>query len=515
MTPISVIKVFVLYLSFVLILSVGVFAANTNTDKQEQDFSESVSELVKSWRGFNLEGKYTIEWSNDGYHEEDFRMISENGFNFIRLLVDYRTYTSPYDRLSFNEDDLQEFDNAVNWGQKYNLHISINLHRAPGYCIHDWEEPEKMTLWDNEQDQEDFIRHWQFFANRYRDIGWDRLSFNLINEPFNVDEEKYIDLMQRTIDAIRTVSPERIIIVDGVETATKMIYDVDRDNVVISRHVYEPFLISHYKASWVGIDYWPEPEWPFYPISKFFYGPYKPVYQSELKVKGSIPEGTEIEIGVNQVSISAGFYINADGENVFYKSFLPGPGEGEWKEVVYNEQYNVYQNIYDTTYQVTLSEPCDELSFGVETGDWTTVNGIKIIFPDGNDLIFSPTVEQWGIPMPVYEFLPGNKLNLSVLEDYRSYYDMDYIKEFREAAEQGYNVMIGEFGVYNKTPHDVTLNYLKWLLDSFKDAGIGWCMFEWDGTFGVLDSERTDVEYEQIDGRRLDRKMMNLLREYP
>ncbi len=144
-----------------------------------------------------------------------------------------------------------------------------------------------------------------------------------------------------------------------------------------------------------------------------------------------------------------------------------------------------------------------------------TVNGIKIIFPDGNDLIFSPTVKQWGITMPVYELLPGNKLNLSVSEDYRSYYDMDYIKEFREAAEQGYNVMIGEFGVYNKTPHDVTLNYMKWLLDSFKDAGIGWCMFEWDGTFGVLDSERTDVAYEQINGRQMDKKMMNLLKEYP
>lgn len=510
----SKINTFLLCSSFLFFLSFGTIVANADTDEQEQDFSDSVSELVKSWRGFNLEGKYTIEWSNDGYHEEDFNMISENGFNFIRLLVDYRSYTSPDDRLSFNEDDLQEFDNAVSWGRKYKLHISINLHRAPGYCIHDWEYPEKITLWDNEQDQEDFIKHWQFFANRYKDIGWDRLSFNLINEPFNVDEGKYIDLMQRTIDAIRSISPERIIIVDGMDTATKMIYGLDRDNVVISKHVYEPTLISHYKASWVGVDYWPEPQWPYYPISKFFYGSYKPAYRSELKVKGSIHDGTEIKVEVNQVSILAGFYINADNENIFYKSFQPGPGQGEWKEVVYNEQYGVYQNIYDTTYQITLDEPCDELSFGMESGDWMTVNGIKIIFPDGNDLTLSPTAELWGIQMPVYELLPGNKLKFSGPEEYHSYYDMDYIKEFREAARQGYNVMIGEFGVYNKTPHDVTLNYLKWLLDSFNDAGIGWCMFEWDGTFGVLDSDRVDVEYELINDRQLDGKMMDLLKEH-
>jgi len=34
------------------------------------------------------------------------------------------------------------------------------------------------------------------------------------------------------------------------------------------------------------------------------------------------------------------------------------------------------------------------------------------------------------------------------------------------------------------------------------------------GSFGVLDSERTDVDYENFKGHKLDRKMLELLRSY-
>jgi len=34
------------------------------------------------------------------------------------------------------------------------------------------------------------------------------------------------------------------------------------------------------------------------------------------------------------------------------------------------------------------------------------------------------------------------------------------------------------------------------------------------GSFGVLNSERTDVKYEDYKGHKLDRKMLELLKEY-
>jgi endoglucanase len=47
----------------------------------------------------------------------------------------------------------------------------------------------------------------------------------------------------------------------------------------------------------------------------------------------------------------------------------------------------------------------------------------------------------------------------------------------------------------------------------WKDAGWGWSLWELRGGFGVLDSQRADVEYESFRGHKLDREMLNLLQQ--
>ena len=48
----------------------------------------------------------------------------------------------------------------------------------------------------------------------------------------------------------------------------------------------------------------------------------------------------------------------------------------------------------------------------------------------------------------------------------------------------------------------------------FRDRNVGWAMWEFRGGFGVLDSDRDDVEYEDFHGHKLDRKLLELLRRY-
>jgi endoglucanase len=72
-------------------------------------------------------------------------------------------------------------------------------------------------------------------------------------------------------------------------------------------------------------------------------------------------------------------------------------------------------------------------------------------------------------------------------------------------------VMIGEFGVYNKTPHDVALALLEDCLANYKKAGLGWALWNFDGPFGIVDSQREDVDYEDWNGRKLNRKILDLL----
>lgn len=74
--------------------------------------------------------------------------------------------------------------------------------------------------------------------------------------------------------------------------------------------------------------------------------------------------------------------------------------------------------------------------------------------------------------------------------------------------------MVGEFGAYNKTPHDVTLRWMEDMLINWKEQDWGWAMWNLRGSLGIIDSKREDVQYESFAGGQLDRKMLTLLQKY-
>jgi endoglucanase len=86
------------------------------------------------------------------------------------------------------------------------------------------------------------------------------------------------------------------------------------------------------------------------------------------------------------------------------------------------------------------------------------------------------------------------------------------IEPYRPLVQRGVQVHVGEWGVYNKTPHAVALAWMEDNLSLWKEAGWGFSLWNLRGQFGVLDSGRTDVAYEDYKGRKLDRKMLELLR---
>jgi endoglucanase len=85
------------------------------------------------------------------------------------------------------------------------------------------------------------------------------------------------------------------------------------------------------------------------------------------------------------------------------------------------------------------------------------------------------------------------------------------IEEWRPLTRLGAPVHVGEWGCYNHTPHDACLGWMADSLALWKEAGWGWSMWNFRGNFGILDSGRTDVAYEDFKGRQLDRKMLELL----
>ena len=88
------------------------------------------------------------------------------------------------------------------------------------------------------------------------------------------------------------------------------------------------------------------------------------------------------------------------------------------------------------------------------------------------------------------------------------------IYPFEELKRKNVRIFVGEWGCWNKTPHQVALAWMRDFLALWKEANWGWALWCLRGSFGVLDSGRNDVAYERWRGHLLDRKMLELLRSY-
>ncbi len=212
------------------------------------------------WRGFNLLEKFIGERSRP-FLEADFEWMAEWGFDFVRLPLSYRAWTPGDDWLKLREETLVEIDQAVEHGRKHKIHVNINFHRAPGYCVNPPKEP--LDLWSDEKALEACAFHWAHFARRYKGIPNSQVSFDLLNEPAQIPEPDYVRVVKRLVESIRGQDPERLIIADGLRWGRDPVHGLADLGVAQSTRGYDPMGISHYKASWVGgADKWSEPTWP-------------------------------------------------------------------------------------------------------------------------------------------------------------------------------------------------------------------------------------------------------------
>jgi aryl-phospho-beta-D-glucosidase BglC (GH1 family) len=83
-----------------------------------------------------------------------------------------------------------------------------------------------------------------------------------------------------------------------------------------------------------------------------------------------------------------------------------------------------------------------------------------------------------------------------------------------ELVRQGVGVHCGECGCFNRTPTKVFLAWFTDMLEVIGQYGIGWSLWEFRGAFGILDSGRADVSYEDWQGHTLDRQLLDLLRRH-
>ncbi len=358
------------------------------------------------WRGFNLLEKFIASVENSRFRESDFAWMAEWGFNFARLPMSYRCWSDPKNWRELREDVLKEIDEAVALGRQYGIHVCLNFHRAPGYSV-DASLQEPFNLWTDAEALKACAYHWGHFAGRYKGIPNSALSFDLINEPGMkssapgdfLDDATYARVATTLVGAIRSASPDRLIIADGLLWGTVPVPALAKLGIGQSTRGYSPMEVTHWKAGWVaGSDAWPAPTWPL--------------------------------------------AVTPD------------------KAAAARQQAATFRLIFKEN-QIVI-RAMDEIDFGKE----------------------------WN----------------------RERLQQQLIRPWQELERMGVGVHVGEFGAFNHTPHDVTLGWMRDILSCWKEAGWGWALWNLRGEFGVLDSRRADVKYEDFRGHQLDRTMLELLR---
>src|SRR5215467_12991614 len=209
------------------------------------EFKPAQASRLPRWRGFNLTEKCVkrCDGNNPPFLETDFALLEEWGFDFVRLPLSYQCWTDPEDWLKVREAELKDIDDALEFGRKHRVHINLNLHRAPGYCVNPPKEP--LDLWTDAKALDACAFHWAMLAKRYKGIPNERVSFDLLNEPANVPEETYVRVVKRLVAAIRAEDSQRLIIADGIRWGRDPVFGLVELGIAQSTRGYDPMQVSH------------------------------------------------------------------------------------------------------------------------------------------------------------------------------------------------------------------------------------------------------------------------------
>ncbi|HLP09415.1 MAG TPA: cellulase family glycosylhydrolase [Opitutaceae bacterium] len=222
-------------------------------------------------RGFNLT-ELTGGQRGQRFLMSDFEWMAEWGFDFARLPLSYWAWSSPERWDEIDERALAPIDEAIEWGREFGVHVNLNFHRIPGYCVNG-REKEPAQLFDSAPAEMERAlaaaeRHWRFFARRYRGIASERLSFDLFNEPpFMADQARYVAIARRLIAAIRAEDPQRLIVADGADIGQTPVLGLADLGIVQSTRGYLPKMVSHYTATWVPAAEFESMEPPVWPMT--------------------------------------------------------------------------------------------------------------------------------------------------------------------------------------------------------------------------------------------------------
>lgn len=182
------------------------------------------------------------------FQEKDVVAIKEMGFDHVRLPIDEEQM---WDENGARHDDaFKLMTNCIDWCVKHELKVIVDLHILRSHHFN----AEVKPLWTDPKEQEKFYQLWVDLSATLQKYSVGDVAYELMNEAVADDPELWNNLVANAVKTLRAIEPERIIVIGSNKWQSAQTFDVlkvpNDKNIILSFHFYEPFLLTHYHASW-------------------------------------------------------------------------------------------------------------------------------------------------------------------------------------------------------------------------------------------------------------------------
>jgi endoglucanase len=188
--------------------------------------------------------------------ENDFDAIARFGFDHVRLPIDEHELW--HEDGTPNEPAFALLLQAIEWSRAYDLRVIVDLHTVRAHHFNAANEGLTNTLWSDPAAQETFIALWRELSKRLRHFPVDTVAYEIMNEPVADDHQDWNRLVARTLQFIRSVEPDRVVVIGSnrwqlPSTLPFLEVPADDKNIILSTHTYAPLAFTHYRANWTPL----------------------------------------------------------------------------------------------------------------------------------------------------------------------------------------------------------------------------------------------------------------------
>ena len=208
------------------------------------------AEVPGFMRGINLgngldaptEGAWGVHLS-----EAHFTMAQAAGLDHVRLPVRFSAHAAESAPYAIDEAFLARVDWAIDQALGHGLSVIVDMHHY------------EALMKDPEANADRFVALWTQIAARYQ-ARPASVAFELANEPCDKLTPRQLNpLHARALQAVRASNPTRLVFVDSYSWAAaeflKRLELPADPNVVASFHMYQPILLTHQTAPWMGPEF--------------------------------------------------------------------------------------------------------------------------------------------------------------------------------------------------------------------------------------------------------------------